>query len=130
METRKRLLDTDVLLSKKFVEVKEPYVVSLISIIEITSVIRRKYLELAKKGEKSRAEGYIRFLNLTLSHIRNNVVEVTFRDVERGIELMFERDVNLGEAVNTMVAKRLNLTVISSDKDWESLRDIIDVENM
>ncbi|WP_230952031.1 PIN domain-containing protein [Sulfolobus acidocaldarius] len=111
-------------------EVKEPYVVSLISIIEITSVIRRKYLELAKKGEKSRAEGYIRFLNLTLSHIRNNVVEVTFRDVERGIELMFERDVNLGEAVNTMVAKRLNLTVISSDKDWESLRDIIDVENM
>ncbi|MCI2415712.1 MAG: hypothetical protein MPF33_10820 [Candidatus Aramenus sp.] len=126
----KYLLDTDVLVSKQFVNVKQPFVVSLMSVIELASVIRKKYLELLKKGEKSRAEGYVKFLNLTLSHIKNVIVEVSLKDIEDAINVMFTRDVNLGEAVNAMIAKRLDCTVISNDKDWERLKDIVKIKRI
>ncbi|TRM80425.1 hypothetical protein DJ531_12280, partial [Sulfolobus sp. A20-N-F6] len=115
----KYLLDTDILVSKQFVKVKEPFIVSLVSIIELAIVIRRKHHELIKRGERRRAEGYLNFLYLTLSQIKDVVVEVSLKDVEEGIKIMFERDVNLGEAINAVIAKRLNYTVVSNDKDWE-----------
>jgi predicted nucleic acid-binding protein len=126
----KYLLDTDVLVSKQFVSIKEPFVVSLISVVELASVIREKYLEKLNKGEKLRAEGYVKFLNLVLSYIRNVVVEVSFKDIEEAINIMFERDVNLGDAVNAMVARRLGCTVISNDKDWDRLEDIVRIKRV
>jgi hypothetical protein len=87
--------------SKQFVNVKE-FVVSLISIVELASFTRKKYLEKLNEGDKERAEGYVKFLNLMLSNIRNKVVEVSLKDIEEAIPLMFERNVNLGEAVNAV----------------------------
>jgi len=102
-----------------------------VSVIEMASVIRNKYLELLRKGEKAMAKGYIEFLNLVLSQIRNNVVEVTFSDIEEGIKIMFERDVNLSEAINAIIARRLKAIVISNDKDWVRLKDLVKrVENV
>ncbi|MCY0858884.1 MAG: PIN domain-containing protein [Sulfolobaceae archaeon] len=124
------LLDTDILVSKQFANISEPYVVSLVSVFELASVVRKKYLNLLAKNDKSRAEGYREFLNLVLSQIKDRIVQVFIEDLEEGIDIMFERDVNLGEAINAVIAKRLNCKVISNDKDWERLSDIAEVKRI
>lgn len=124
----KFLLDTDILVSKKYLHyINEDFVVTTITLLELMSVLRRKYLEMLKNGERRRAEGYLNMLRVIVIHVKNRIIEATPEDFIQGIEIMIERDINAGDAVNAMIAKRTGRKVVSDDKDWDRVKDLVEV---
>ncbi|WP_168364245.1 type II toxin-antitoxin system VapC family toxin [Metallosphaera hakonensis] len=127
MEYRRYLIDTDVLFSKKFLKYKGDGLVTATSVYEFLTVIRERYLELYHFGNKDRAKGYLRFLGLVLGEIKSSIIDVTSNDFIHAGSLVFERDLNVGDAINVAVAKRLNLVIVSEDKDYDRIRDLVTV---
>lgn len=128
MKNEKLLLDTDILFSKKYRKYKRiDFAVTIISAFELVEITRRRYVEMINKGEKARAQGYINSLKAILTDIVDKVIDVSVIDVLDAIKIMVERDVNPGDAVNAVVAMRTGRKVVSEDKDWERVKDLVEV---
>ncbi len=62
-----------------------------------------------------------------LGEIKSSIIDVTSNDFIHAGSLVFERDLNVGDAINVAVAKRLNLVIVSEDKDYDRIRDLVTV---
>jgi hypothetical protein len=41
--------------------------------------------------------------------------------------LVFDRNIDVGDAINTIVARRINSKIVSKDKDYERVKDLVEV---
>lgn len=128
MANEQLLLDTDILFSKKYKDFKQlDFVVSIVSVFELIEISRRKYIEMTNKGEKVRAQGYINSLKPIIDDVRHNVINATIDDFLAAIKIMVERNINAGDVVNAVIAIRTGRKVVSEDKDWERVKDLVEV---
>ena len=127
MKEEKYIIDTDILFSKEYLQFKEKGVVTLITLYEFITLIRRKYIDILKSGNKSRAEGYIKFLNLVIRDIKDSILEISKNDILDAVKLVFNRNIDVGDAINTIVALRIGAKIISKDKDYERVKDLVEV---
>ncbi|BDC18027.1 PIN domain-containing protein [Acidianus sp. HS-5] len=122
------LIDTDILFSKKYLNFREKkYRITSITLYEFIVIIRNKYIEMMKKGYKHRAEGYLNFLKLIKNEIKNSVVDVNKDDILKSINLIFEREINVGDAINVEIARKINALIVSNDKDYSRVKDLVKV---
>ena len=118
MKELKYLLDTDILFSKRYLQFKGEGVVTVITLYEFITIIRRRHIDTLKNGNKSRAEGYIKFLNLVIADIKDTILEINKNDILDAVNLVFDRNIDVGDAINTIVARRINSKIVSKDKDY------------
>jgi PIN domain. len=123
----KYLLDTDILFSKRYLQFKGEGVVTVITLYEFITIIRRRHIDTLKNGNKSRAEGYIKFLNLVIADIKDSILEINKNDILDAVNLVFDRNIDVGDAINTIVARRINSKIVSKDKDYERVKDLVEV---
>jgi len=123
----KYLLDTDILFSKRYLQFKGEGVVTVITLYEFITIIRRRHIDTLKSGNKSRAEGYIKFLNLVIADIKDSILEINKNDILDAVNLVFDRNIDVGDAINTIVARRINSKIVSKDKDYERVKDLVEV---
>ena len=127
MKELKYLLDTDILFSKEYLQFKGEGVVTVITLYEFITIIRRRHIDTLKNGNKSRAEGYIKFLNLVIADIKDSILEINKNDILDAVNLVFDRNIDVGDAINTIVARRINSKIVSKDKDYERVKDLVEV---
>lgn|GEM_PF-844940 len=127
MKELKYLLDTDILFSKRYLQFKGEGVVTVITLYEFITIIRRRHIDTLKNGNKSRAEGYIKFLNLVIADIKDSILEINKNDILDAVNLVFDRNIDVGDAINTIVARRINSKIVSKDKDYERVKDLVEV---
>ncbi|WP_162582814.1 type II toxin-antitoxin system VapC family toxin [Acidianus brierleyi] len=127
MSEEKYLIDTDILFSKKYVKFRGKGIITIITLYELITIVRSRYLDMLKRGYKNRAEGYLRFLNIILNDIKNSVIGITEFDILNSINIIFERELSVGDAINVTIAKRSGMTIVSNDKDYERVKDLVNV---
>ncbi len=135
MEKAKRVLvDTNILVSKKIVELKllerELYVTPVI-ILEYLNWALESYNEMMSRREYERAKGYMRLIELfphLLDELGISVIgqELSLEDLARAIRLVVERNVDPGDALNAVTASKLGLGVVTGDRDWLRLEDYVE----
>lgn len=135
MEKAKRVLvDTNILVSKKIVELKllerELYVTPVI-ILEYLNWALESYNEMMSRREYERAKGYMRLIELfphLLDELGISVIgqELSLEDLARAIRLVVERNVDPGDALNAVTASKLSLGVVTGDRDWLRLEDYVE----
>ncbi|AWR95336.1 PIN domain-containing protein [Acidianus brierleyi] len=127
LSEEKYLIDTDILFSKKYVKFRGKGIITIITLYELITIVRSRYLDMLKRGYKNRAEGYLRFLNIILNDIKNSVIGITEFDILNSINIIFERELSVGDAINVTIAKRSGMTIVSNDKDYERVKDLVNV---
>ncbi|WP_269199652.1 type II toxin-antitoxin system VapC family toxin [Acidianus ambivalens] len=90
-------------------------------------VIRNKYMEMMKKGYKDRVEGYLNFIKLIKNEMKNSIIDVNKDDILKAIDIIFEREINVGDAINVATARKMNVTIVSNDKDYDRVKDLVEV---
>ena len=127
------LVDTNVLISKKLRVLMQ---LQASNKLYITPVVLLEYMNWAiasrnralARGEKERAEGYQRLLALFPQLLLGLGIEVidqdiTIEDLVEAVELIVARNVDPGDALNAVTARRKGLCVVTQDRDWLRLRD-------
>jgi len=122
------LIDTDILFSKKYLNFREKeYRITNITLYEFIVIIRNKYMEMMKKGHKDRAKGYLNFLKLIKNEMKNSIIDVNKDDILKAIDIIFEREINVGDAINVVIARKMNAVIVSNDKDYDRVKDLVEV---
>ena len=122
------LIDTDILFSKKYLNFREKeYRITNITLYEFIVIIRNKYMEMMKKGHKDRAKGYLNFLKLIKNEMKNSIIDVNKDDILKAIDIIFEREINVGDAIDVVIARKMNATIVSNDKDYDRVKDLVEV---
>ncbi|MFP3202568.1 MAG: PIN domain-containing protein [Sulfolobus sp.] len=116
------LIDTSAFISNKRRKGK----VSVIILIEFMEWALRKYMELSKKGEKLRALGY---LNLIASLPINvgEVIEIKNDEIRDLIYYVVEKNLDPADAYLAVLSKKLKIPLVTDDKDFERVKDEIEV---
>lgn len=130
-ERREAIVDTCVLVSKKLEALR-----TLNAKLYITPVVLLEYLNWAMesrniwlvKGDAKRAKGYERLIELLPSALLELGVEVleqkfTISELREAVGLVLQRDVDPGDALNAITARKRGMSIITLDKDWQRLSD-------
>ncbi|BCU71503.1 PIN domain-containing protein [Stygiolobus caldivivus] len=59
--------------------------------------------------------------------LKNLLLKLTANDFIHAGDIVFRRDLDVRDAVNVAVAERLNLVIVSEDKDYDRVKDIVKV---
>lgn len=121
------IIDTDTLFSKDYLKFKGKGLVTLITIYEFILITRSKRIEMMKIGSRKRAEGYLKLLNLVIGDIKDSIIEVSKDDMLESMRLVFDREINVGDAVNVVAAKKIDAKIVSNDKDYTRVKDLVRV---
>ncbi len=127
------IVDTNVLVSKKLrvlERVGKPLYITETVVLEYMNWVARQRRLMLQRGERERAKGYERLLRLFPRLLESLGItllptQLDSEAVEEAARLVIERDVDPGDALIAVTAKRLRLGVVSGDRDWERLRDYI-----
>lgn len=130
-ERREAIVDTCVLVSKKLEALR-----TLNAKLYITPVVLLEYLNWAMesrniwlvKGDAKRAKGYERLIELLPSALLELGVEVleqkfTISELREAVGLVLQRDVDPGDALNAITARKRGMSIVTLDKDWQRLSD-------
>jgi len=130
-ERREAIVDTCVLVSKKLEALR-----TLNAKLYITPVVLLEYLNWAMesrniwldKGDVKRAKGYERLIELLPSALLELGVEVleqkfTISELREAVGLVLQRDVDPGDALNAITARKRGMSIVTLDKDWQRLSD-------
>jgi predicted nucleic acid-binding protein len=90
-------------------------------------ITRNKYTEMIKKGHKDIAKGYLNFLKLMKNEMKNSIIDVNKDDIWKAIDIIFEREINVGDAINVVIARKISATIVSNDKDYDRVKDLVEV---
>ncbi len=125
------LIDTNVLVSKK-VEIVEGFWDQLY----VTPIVLLEYLNWAtesrntwlSRGDKSRAQGYMRLIKLLPQvlealGVKILAVEYNISDLVEAVMLVEKRSVDPGDALNAIATRKYKLRVLTMDRDWLRLKD-------
>jgi predicted nucleic acid-binding protein len=130
-ERREAIVDTCVLVSKKLEALR-----TLNAKLYNTPVVLLEYLNWAMesrniwlaKGDVKRAKGYERLIELLPSALLELGVEVleqkfTISELREAVGLVLQRDVDPGDALNAITARKRGMSIVTLDKDWQRLSD-------
>jgi len=130
-ERRGAIIDTCVLASRKLGAMR-----TLNTKLYVTPIVLLEYLNWAlesrniwrAKGDDKRARGYERLVELLPSLLLELGIEVleqkfTVTELREATGLVIQREVDPGDALNAITAKKRKLGIITLDRDWERLPD-------
>jgi len=128
------IVDTNVLVSKRLrfleklaAEGRRLYVTPVVLLEYMNWAVEQRNRMMAR-GEAGRAKGYERLLQLLPRLLQALGIEIldqslTLADLEEATRLVLERQVDPGDALNAVTARKKRLGVITGDHDWRRLRD-------
>ncbi|BFI76478.1 type II toxin-antitoxin system VapC family toxin [Sulfurisphaera ohwakuensis] len=122
MEENEVLIDTSAFISKKSRKGK----VSVITLIEIMEWALRKYNEYSRKGERLRALGYLNLIT-SLPIIVDEVIEIRDDEIRDLVYYVVEKNLDPADAYLAVLSKRFKIPIITTDKDFERVKDEIKV---
>jgi len=64
---------------------------------------------------------------LVIGDIKDSIIDVSRDGVLESISLVFDREINDGDAVNVIIAKKINAEIVSNDKDYTRVKDLVKV---
>ncbi|PSN87208.1 hypothetical protein B9Q03_10940 [Candidatus Marsarchaeota G2 archaeon OSP_D] len=64
---------------------------------------------------------------MVIGDIKDSIIDVSRDGVLESISLVFDREINVGDAVNVMIAKKINAEIVSNDKDYTRVKDLVKV---
>jgi len=130
-ERREAIVDTCVLVSKKLKALR-----TLNAKLYITPVVLLEYLNWAMesrniwlvKGDAKRAKGYERLIELLPSALLELGIDVleqkfTISELREAVNLVLQRGVDPGDALNAITARKRGMSIVTLDKDWQRLSD-------
>jgi predicted nucleic acid-binding protein len=130
-ERREAIVDTCILVSKKLEALR-----TLNAKLYITPVVLLEYLNWAMesrniwlvKGDAKRAKGYERLIELLPSILLELGIDVleqkfTISELREAVGLVLQRDVDPGDALNAITARKRGMSIVTLDKDWQRLSD-------
>ncbi|WP_054836871.1 PIN domain-containing protein [Metallosphaera hakonensis] len=96
---------------------------------EFAEFTYEKYVENMNASKEERALGYLKFFRYTMELISKHVLLVhSYRDYLEAMDLSRERSIDITDALITVAALRSHAVVITRDRDFERVRDLIGVE--
>jgi PIN domain. len=116
------LIDTSAFISNKRRKGK----VSVVTLIKIMEWALRKYDEHSKKGDKLRALGYLNLIT-SLPLTVNEVIEIKGDEIRDLMYYVTEKSLDPTDAYLAVLSKRFNMPIITTDKDFERVKDEIEV---
>ena len=116
------LIDTSAFISNKRRKGK----VSVVTLIEIMEWALRKYNEHSKKGDKLRALGYLNLIT-SLPLTVNEVIEIKGDEIRDLVYYVTEKSLDPTDAYLAVLSKRFKMPIITADKDFERVKDEIEV---
>lgn len=116
------LIDTSAFISNKRRNGK----VSVVTLIEIMEWALRKYNEHSKKGDKLRALGYLNLIT-SLPLTVNEVIEIKGDEIRDLVYYVTEKSLDPTDAYLAVLSKRFKMPIITTDKDFERVKDEIEV---
>jgi predicted nucleic acid-binding protein len=127
------IVDTCVLASKKLGALKalnvKPYVTPVVLLEYFNWALESRNLRLAR-GDVERAKGYerlIELLPLVLAELGMEVLEqrFTIAELREVANLVLQRSVDPGDALNAITAKKKKMGIVTLDEDWQRLSDYV-----
>ncbi|PSN94591.1 hypothetical protein B9Q09_04020 [Candidatus Marsarchaeota G2 archaeon ECH_B_SAG-C16] len=64
---------------------------------------------------------------MVIGDIKDSIIDVSRDGVLESISLVFDREINDGDAVNVIIAKKINAEIVSNDKDYTRVKDLVKV---
>jgi len=125
------LVDTNILVSRKLRALltleEQLYVTPVVLLEYINWALESRNRRLAE-GDYERAKGYERLIELLPSLLRELGIKVIeqgleVEDFKEAVNLILHRDVDPGDALNAITAKKKRLKVATRDRDWQRLKD-------
>ncbi|BDB98544.1 type II toxin-antitoxin system VapC family toxin [Saccharolobus caldissimus] len=116
------LIDASSFISKKSRKGK----VSVVTLIEIMEWALRKYTEHSKKGDKLRALGYLNLI-ASLPLTVDEVIEIRGDEIRDLVYYVMEKSLDPTDAYLVVLSKRFKIPIITTDKDFERVKDEIEV---
>jgi len=116
------LIDTSAFISNKSRKGK----VSVVTLLEIMEWALRKYNEHSKKGDKLRALGYLNLIT-SLPLTVNEVIEIKGDEIRDLVYYVTEKSLDPTDAYLAVLSKRFKMPIITTDKDFERVKDEIEV---
>ncbi|WP_052885442.1 PIN domain-containing protein [Saccharolobus islandicus] len=100
--------------------------VSVVTLIEIMEWALRKYNEHSKKGDKLRALGYLNLIT-SLPLTVDEVIEIRGDEIRDLVYYVIEKNLDPTDAYFVVLGKRFKMPIITTDKDFERIKDEIEV---
>ena len=130
-ESKGVLVDTNILVSKKLkslLTLQDRLYVTPVVVVEYLNWAIESRNKMLSEGSVKRAKGYERLIRLFPSLLRElgvGIIEQSLdaRDLGEAIDLVLDRGVGPGDALNAVTIRKEKLKVVTRDKDWEKLRD-------
>ena len=86
----------------------------------------RKYHELVAKGQTSRALGYMNLIAF-LPLVAKRVIELKGQELIDMVYYVIEKDLDPADAYLVVLSKRLGMPIVTTDKDFERVKDEVEV---
>mgnify|MGYP001770627105 CR=1 FL=1 len=86
----------------------------------------RKYHELVAKGQTSRALDYMNIIAL-LPLVVKRVIELKGQELIDVVYYVIEKDLDPADAYLVVLSKRLGMPIVTTDKDFERVKDEVKV---
>ena len=88
----------------------------------------RKYHELVAKGQTSKALGYMNLI-ASLPLVAKRVIELKGQELMDVVYYDIEKDLDPADAYLVVLSKRLGMPIVTTDKDFERVKDEVEVLN-
>lgn len=127
------IVDTCVLASKKLRALRalnvKLYVTPVVLHEYFNWALESRSLRLAR-GDVERAKGYERLIELLPSALAELGMEIleqkfTIAELREVANLILQRSVDPGDALNAITAKKENMSIVTLDEDWQRLLDYV-----
>jgi len=116
-------VDTNVI-SKKILSI-ERYVVTESVLHEFAEFVYEKYLESVNSSHRDRALGYIKLFKYIIELLSDKPLVIhSFYDYLKAMDLAISKNLDITDALLIITAKKLNLTILTRDRDFERVRDL------
>ena len=122
MEEASVLIDASAFISNKARE----GTLSVVTVIEIMEWALRNYNELVAKGETSRALGYMNLI-ASLLLVAKRVIELKGQELMDMVYYVIEKGLDPAYAYLVVLGKRLGVPILTTDKDFERVKDEVNV---
>lgn len=92
---------------------------------EFAEFVYEKYLENINSPQRDRALGYIKLFKYIVELLSDNPLVIhSFYDYLKAVDLAISRNLDITDALLVITAKKLNLTILTRDRDFEIVRDL------
>ncbi|AWR95722.1 PIN domain-containing protein [Acidianus brierleyi] len=128
MEEKKIIVDTNIIISKKFLDLNNVIVTESV-VQELAEFIFQKYLDYMNSSQQERANGYIKLFKYLIEYLsKYPLLSHSFKDYIQAIDLSTSRNIDVTDALLVITALKLNTVIMTKDKDFERVKDLVKIK--